>query len=179
MSTENKVKKSGFTIVELLIVIVVIAILAAISIVAYNGIQQRAKASKRDADISQIEKAIRLARTNTNLTTVGITSTGMSTYGCTVAGGNTSSTEPRLLPKSNACWTQYYNFLTLIGNASGVNLSSLQAGDSSGNPYYINENDGENNGGNYCTGDDLGYFTGTGVNFVVTKNVSSERGSTC
>ena len=34
--------KSGFTIVELLIVIVVIAILAAISIVAYNGIQQRA-----------------------------------------------------------------------------------------------------------------------------------------
>ena len=32
----------GFTIVELLIVIVVIAILAAITIVAYNGIQQRA-----------------------------------------------------------------------------------------------------------------------------------------
>jgi len=32
----------GFTIVELLIVIVVIAILAAISIVAYSGIQQRA-----------------------------------------------------------------------------------------------------------------------------------------
>jgi prepilin-type N-terminal cleavage/methylation domain-containing protein len=32
----------GFTIVELLIVIVVIAILAAISIVAYNGIKQRA-----------------------------------------------------------------------------------------------------------------------------------------
>lgn len=32
----------GFTIVELLVVIVVIAILAAITIVAYNGIQQRA-----------------------------------------------------------------------------------------------------------------------------------------
>lgn len=32
----------GFTIVELLIIIVVIAILAAISVVAYNGVQQRA-----------------------------------------------------------------------------------------------------------------------------------------
>ena len=36
-------KQTGFTIVELLIVIVVIAILAAISVVAYNGIQNRAK----------------------------------------------------------------------------------------------------------------------------------------
>ena len=39
-------QQSGFTIVELLIVIVVIAILAAISIVAYNGIQQRSNNSK-------------------------------------------------------------------------------------------------------------------------------------
>lgn len=36
-------KQKGFTIVELLIVIVVIAILAAISIVAYNGVQSRSK----------------------------------------------------------------------------------------------------------------------------------------
>jgi prepilin-type N-terminal cleavage/methylation domain-containing protein len=37
--------RRGFTIVELLIVIVVIAILAAITIVAYNGLQQRANTS--------------------------------------------------------------------------------------------------------------------------------------
>ena len=35
-------KKRGFTIVELLIVIVVIAILAAITVVAFSGVQQRA-----------------------------------------------------------------------------------------------------------------------------------------
>lgn len=39
-------KQKGFTIVELLIVIVVIGILAAITIVAYNGIQQRAYNTK-------------------------------------------------------------------------------------------------------------------------------------
>jgi len=47
--------KSGFTIVELLIVIVVIGILAAITIVAYNGIQVRArnnaKMSSASADL--------------------------------------------------------------------------------------------------------------------------------
>lgn len=41
----NTNKDRGFTIVELLIVIVVIAILAAITIVAYNGIQNRSKTS--------------------------------------------------------------------------------------------------------------------------------------
>lgn len=41
-------KKSirGFTIVELLIVIVIIAILATVTIVSYNGIQARAKNTK-------------------------------------------------------------------------------------------------------------------------------------
>ena len=40
-------KQRGFTIVELLIVIVVIGILAAITIVAYNGVQQRANNTQR------------------------------------------------------------------------------------------------------------------------------------
>jgi len=46
--------KSGFTIVELLIVIVVIAILAAISIAAYNGIQQRANNTKSITAAKQV-----------------------------------------------------------------------------------------------------------------------------
>jgi prepilin-type N-terminal cleavage/methylation domain-containing protein len=50
----------GFTIVELLIVIVVIAILAAISIVAYNGVQARANDSKMRAGVNQFEKALKL-----------------------------------------------------------------------------------------------------------------------
>ena len=45
--------KKGFTIVELLIVIVVIGILAAITIVAYNGIQERARAANTTSALSQ------------------------------------------------------------------------------------------------------------------------------
>lgn len=50
----------GFTIVELLIVIVIIAILAAITIVAYNGIQARARDSTRKNDIAQLAKVTKL-----------------------------------------------------------------------------------------------------------------------
>lgn len=49
---------SGFTIVELLIVIVVIAILAAITIVAYNGIQTRAYNTRIFSGANQYYKAL-------------------------------------------------------------------------------------------------------------------------
>lgn len=49
-------KDRGFTIVELLIVIVIIAILAAIVIVAYNGITNRAKTSKALAAAQAIQQ---------------------------------------------------------------------------------------------------------------------------
>ncbi|QJU06929.1 type II secretion system protein [Candidatus Saccharibacteria bacterium oral taxon 955] len=54
----KQTKSSGFTIVELLIVIVVIAILAAITIVAYNGIQNRANDTAAKETASQFRTKI-------------------------------------------------------------------------------------------------------------------------
>jgi general secretion pathway protein G len=53
-------RSMGFTIVELLIVIVVIGILAAITIVAYTGMQDRAKFSLMQSDLKSITKALEL-----------------------------------------------------------------------------------------------------------------------
>jgi general secretion pathway protein G len=44
----------GFTIVELLIVIVVIGILAALVITTYNGIQQKARDTERKTDVNAV-----------------------------------------------------------------------------------------------------------------------------
>lgn len=54
--TNIKAKSQGFTIVELLIVVVVIAILAAITIVSYNGITSRANQSSAKASAASVLK---------------------------------------------------------------------------------------------------------------------------
>ena len=76
-------KDRGFTIVELLIVIVVIAILAAITIVAYNGISNRSKAAAGQATANSIVKkfeAINAIKGNYYTSSVGVTGTMMNTY---------------------------------------------------------------------------------------------------
>lgn len=52
--TSLKRKQGGFTIVELLIVIVVIGILAALVITTFAGVQRRARNTERETDIKAI-----------------------------------------------------------------------------------------------------------------------------
>jgi prepilin-type N-terminal cleavage/methylation domain-containing protein len=96
-------RQQGFTIVELLIVIVVIAILAAITIVAYNGIQARAKDSRVQSDIQSVAKRIELyAVENGSYPSTGALSTVFSDDNCP-AGTSQADWVPNLsgtLPQS-------------------------------------------------------------------------------
>ena len=122
-------QQSGFTIVELLIVIVVIAILAAISIVAYNGIQNRSRVTKANSDLATLRKAIEVARLSQNKTLLQITGSGCTFCATDKAAG-------------------YNAALTAISVAGNTNLDSLRAGDPWGNVYQIDENEGESAGCN-------------------------------
>ncbi len=80
--------QAGFTIVELLIVIVIIGILAAITVVSYNGIQNRAYDTAVQNDIKNIAKQLELYNAekyvypvgNSQLATLGI-KVATSAYG--------------------------------------------------------------------------------------------------
>lgn len=75
----------GFTIVELLIVVVVIGILAAITLVAYSTIQLNARDSDRKQDIATIKKSLLLYQVENG----GVQAT--PTYSGTGPGGWDSS----------------------------------------------------------------------------------------
>lgn len=87
-------KQKGFTIVELLIVIVVIAILAAISIVVYNGISQRAKASAVQQALSDARSKLAVYTVDnadgypTDIGVLNLPSSGGITYQYSLAGGS-------------------------------------------------------------------------------------------
>lgn len=82
----GRAKQTGFTIVELLIVVVVIAILAAVTIVSYTGIRDRATQSSVQTALSQAnKKVLAYAATNSDmfpdtLAQAGVSDTGSVSY---------------------------------------------------------------------------------------------------
>ncbi len=56
--------QKGFTLLELLLVIVIIGILSSFMIVNYIGVRQRARDAKRKADLRQIQSALELYRSD-------------------------------------------------------------------------------------------------------------------
>ena len=115
-------RKTGFTIVELLIVIVVIAILASITVVAYTGIQSQAKDAIRKNDLSTISKVLNVYAAQVDSDMLGPGS------GCGANGEGSGwwhTTEP-LYPKStrqclvDAGYTEVGSILDPSGCAGGT-----------------------------------------------------------
>lgn len=77
--------RAGFTIVELLVVIVVIAILATITIVSYKGIQNKARAAAGKSDIANLN--IKLQYYFADNQTLPTSLASMSGFGGVVTNG--------------------------------------------------------------------------------------------
>ena len=130
---------SGFTLVELLIVIVVIAILAAIAMVSYNGIQTRAQNAKIAADTNQIEKAI-IAAEQSQAQPLGTVFGNNGGYGCGNGGEapcclNNNYTSITTATAAPQCWQSWNSFVGVIQKTAGINLGGML--DPWGQPYII------------------------------------------
>ncbi len=140
MNINQPKQKQGFTIVELLIVIIVIGILAAITVVAYNGIQARAHNAKIEQDLTLLERAIVSARISEGSRPLRfITGDQGTAYPCTTKAAGTDLAT--LNKETDICWTRYNTSLNRISEASGVVVNNMV--DPWGRPYYIDENERE------------------------------------
>jgi prepilin-type N-terminal cleavage/methylation domain-containing protein len=113
-----KNKQSGFTIVELLIVIVVIGILAAITIVAYNSVQNRARNTTAMADLSSNGQRIMSGEAITGNYPTTIEANSSADYKIKIASGN-------------------YNMASYCVSNNGF-VIAVEA--KSGNKYYVKNN---------------------------------------
>jgi prepilin-type N-terminal cleavage/methylation domain-containing protein len=128
-----KKSRSGFTIVELLVVIVVIAILAAITIVAYNGIQQRARTAQTQQALTSWIKALELYKADNGKWPgyytclgdnygYGSTGTGSSGYQCRQ---NTSTDGATVNSAFNTAMQAYISSRPTPAMVTGVSSSTL------------------------------------------------------
>ncbi len=106
-------KRSGFTIVELLVVIVVIGVLAAITIVSYSGISSKAIVSSIQADLSGNAKMLKLYYVEYGSYPIGDFATAFNGSMCPTA----NPTSKYCLKLSGSNSVDYYN-----GTSSGFTL---------------------------------------------------------
>lgn len=140
-------RQKGFTIVELLIVIVVITILAAVTIVSYNGISKRAAAVTLQSDLRQIADQLGTSRVDSG------------SYPLTA-----SITPNSYFKHSDGTNLEY---TSTDGTAFCITASSTQAQDN----YYFDSAVGKVMEGK-CSGH-TGYVAGGGVTLVIQTVTSA------
>jgi prepilin-type N-terminal cleavage/methylation domain-containing protein len=113
---------TGFTIVELLVVVVVIGILASIALVSYAGISQRAVASSLQSDLSGSANRLKMFNVDNGVYP--------STIDCAQAD---SSTNLCLRPSSGSSFTRY--------NVQNTSPQTFCLQENNGTTYYAIQND--------------------------------------
>ncbi|MFS2029624.1 MULTISPECIES: type II secretion system protein [unclassified Curtobacterium] len=101
----------GFTLIELLVVVIIIGILAAIAIPIYIGVQNNAKDSSVQNDVSNLKTAVVAQQTNSGA------------YPAKFTALNGTTATPSSFPSPAATWTD-------AGATLGTNTKSLSYGPS-------------------------------------------------
>lgn len=117
----------GFTLIELIVVISIIAVLAAATTFSYRASLIASRDARRKTDLEQIRAALELYKSNNNIypvATIDCNSSGAFTDG----GGNTYLSS---IPKDPKCTTQSYYYGQLSAGADYTLGSILESPGSS------------------------------------------------
>lgn len=150
MGISSSRTNTGFTIVELLIVVIVIGILATLVLVGYTGVTNQAKTTKIKSDLTALANAVKAARVNMDEVMGQVTGNYYTAGSCV---GLAAGTDLAALSQTSSCWSTYLTTLNNISTAGNVHLGDVK--DPWGRPYFIDENEGEN--GN-CGQDLIGVY---------------------
>lgn len=131
----NKTATKGFTIVELIIVIVVIAILSVIIIVSYNAVVSNAHNSAVQADLSKLADAIKLKTLDDGIVPDG-GATSLNTGNSTVLPGISFAPNKESYDRTVA------NLYYCAGDINGTKEYAIIAKSLSGVSYILRSNQG-------------------------------------
>lgn len=140
----------GFTFIEILVVVTIIALLTAAGAVSYSQFTKSSRDTKRKADMEQIRAAAELYKSNNDsypLSGSGVGKISLST--CTTgsltdSGGNTYLSKLPQDPKCSSNKPAYYYVSTdgstysIAARLEGSSVSSCVASPACGVGYYCN-----------------------------------------
>lgn len=143
--------KAGFTLIELMVAISVIAIMAAIGLVAYSRVQANARDARRRQDVEAIVQALQVYGQNNNgLLPAGVTAGYVQTrLATTLVPGYMNS-----LPEDPQCTTAgsvpcYYYGLDSGGTKFGI-FARMENAPSNAKTTCTNNAITDNTNYNYC-----------------------------
>lgn len=126
----ESMNKKGFTLIELLVVIAIIGLLSTLAVVALSSAREKARDSKRLADLKQIQTALELYYTDNNAYPIeaAALTLGEAQHDCLDAGGivdacATAPTYMGLIPADPQTGTTEYIYEISDGTTYAVSAT--------------------------------------------------------